>query len=142
MIAFGKVYFDLFCRLCQRCVDRRSSACGRALFRGVVLRCYRISDVAERLDVPIGVVERLIATGELVAATVGKRRIVAERELVAYVDRSAVACVLGRRRFEESSCLPFGSRFESALFVVWPESDGHIVVSDATGAHRRIEVIS
>lgn len=50
-------------------------------------RLNSIEDVGERLAVGRKVVERLIAVGELKSVKIGRRRLVTESELVAYIGR-------------------------------------------------------
>jgi excisionase family DNA binding protein len=46
-----------------------------------------IDDAVDRLRVGRKVVERLLATGELKSVTIGRRRLITESELLAYISR-------------------------------------------------------
>ena len=46
-----------------------------------------IDDAVDRLWVGRKVVERLLATGELKSVTIGRRRLITESELLAYISR-------------------------------------------------------
>lgn len=50
-------------------------------------RLNSIDDAALRLSVGRKVVERLIAIGELKSVTIGRRRLITESELLAYIGR-------------------------------------------------------